>query len=132
MVKAKQRRLEATPWFPSASCGQKSCCCKRITATAGSRDARQLSRARLQPGKLANGAAGGGEIGQAHLGVFAREDQAISAGFERGGGGGVGVVGRGFARVLAGGDADVNAGKNFAFALHAVEGALGFARDVIG
>src|SRR5947208_1850728 len=79
-------------WFPSASCGQKPCCGKRITATAGSRDAHLLSRARLRFGKLASGAAGGGEIGQAHLGVFAREDQAISAGFERGGGGGVGVV----------------------------------------
>ena len=49
---------------------------------------------------LARGPAGRRQVGQVHFGILAREDQPVRAGFQRGGHGGVGVVGRGFAAVL--------------------------------
>src|SRR5881396_922344 len=47
-----------------------------------------------------------GQVGQAHLGIFPREDHPVRAGLERGGCRGIGVVARSLAAVLASGDTD--------------------------
>src|SRR5690348_5524077 len=71
------------------------------------------------------------EIGQPHFGIFPRQDDAVRAGFQGGGGCGIGVVRCGLARVFAGGDADVDAGQDAAFAPDSVERAFRFSRHVI-
>src|SRR6266576_934300 len=74
---------------------------------------------------------GSGHVRQLHFGIFARENHPICAGSERGGGGCIGVFGGGFAALLPGWNADVDAWENFAFALHAGHSALCFASDII-
>src|SRR5438046_2016072 len=61
------------------------------------------------------------QVRQAHLGVFAREDETVGTSFKCGPGSCISVVGRGFAAAPAGRDANVDAGKNFAFALSSEE-----------
>jgi len=53
---------------------------------------------------------GGRQVGELHFRVLARENQSVRSGFQSGGYGGIGVLGRGFAAVLAGRDANVDAG----------------------
>src|SRR5207244_4319889 len=74
---------------------------------------------------------GPGQIGQAHLRVFPREDRPVRTGLERGGCRGIGVVARSLAAVLASGDADINSRENFASALHTQQRPLRLAKNII-
>lgn len=91
---------------------------------------------RLLREDLAQGVAGGGEIGEPHLGVFAGENDAVGAGVEGGADGLADVVGRGALFGCLGvdqrGDVDVDAGIDLDLSGDAGEGAAGFAGDVIG
>lgn len=73
----------------------------------------------------------GSEIGEHHFGIFAREDNAFGAGFERCGGGSGNVLGRGLFVVSAGRDINVDAGIDFAFAMNISERTASLSENVI-
>ena len=79
-----------------------------------------------------DGAAGGGEVVEAHLGIFAGEDDAVGVAFECPHDSLVRIVRGCLSAFFAGGDIDIDAREDTALAIDAGFGPLGLAQDIVG